>query len=423
MWDSKKMSELKNIIEKIEEIYGKLTTKDNDPEIESQLKSELLNNFSSLLAITKVKEGEFSVDLGKKLENVKNLLLSWDPLDNWFKELKDLVNGTFDLLTAAKSLNYKDIIFDKKMVSNDLFQKEISEIKSAINEIKTELTNIKKSSLRAVIPQQPDLTKPIVKTDSTIKRDIPPPQPFESPMSIPTSKPVEIPKPQQVPKPVSIDIPRPTPKPVPLDMPIETPKPVNLQMPVEIPKPTPKPVHLDTPIEIPKPIPKPVTLESAKTVPTQKRQASKEKLFGLFSQPAEPSSLVEKPVSEQRPISIPKPTTSSFKTIGAPVQQPVAKPVSLPKTASSGFKIIGSATTSPTTPTGTAESIDQDKLYQELITLEGKKYSLERNLRDIKSIFESGALTESQYKSQYNEKLNELKGISQKIDNIREQLD
>ena len=182
--------------------------------------------------------------------------------------------------------------------------------------------------------------------------------------------------------------------------------------------PSPDTSTRPAPIEIPKVKSKPKQKSKAK------KQASKEKLFGLFAQPAEPTSLVgkpisdQKPVSVQKPISIPKPTTSGFKSIGTPV----AKPVSVPKIASGGFKVIGATSSSaPTMPKPAAS--DQDKLYQELITLEGKKYSLERNLRDLKAIFESGALTENQYKSQYNDKLNELKEISNKIDKIREQLD
>ena len=396
MRDSEKMSELKNIIKQIEEIYGKLTTKDNDPEVESQLKSNLLNIFSSLLAITKVKKGEFSNSLEQKIENVKTHLLSWDPLDNWFKEVKDLVDGMFDLMTAAKSLNYDDIIFDKKHVSKEQLDKVLEELKSEINEIKLELAKIKQSNLKSAIIQQTDLTKPIV------TRDIP----IAKPVQIP--KPVSVPKP--IPKPAQPEISKPKPVPLEIPKPAQVPKPVPIDMPVEIPKPTPKPV----PVEVPKTVSKPQSSKSKK----QKQQASKEKLFGLFSQPAEPSSLVQKPISVQEPVSIPKPTTSGFKTISSPI----AKPVSVPKMASGGFKVIGTSSSSaPTKPKPLAT--DQDKLYQELITLEGKKYSLERNLRDLKAIFESGALNESQYKSQYNEKLNELKDISSKIDKIREQLD
>ncbi|MHA1785771.1 MAG: hypothetical protein ACTSVE_11310 [Candidatus Helarchaeota archaeon] len=396
------MTELKDIIQEIDDIYGKFTTEDNDPEVESKLKSSLMKHISSLIAITRVKKGEFADTLEKKLELIKNLLISWDPLDNWFKEVKDLVEGVFDLITAAKTLNFENLINDKSSVSLDHFNQVISGIKKEIEDIKAVVASIKQSSLKSMIMKQQELTAPLI-----------------------TSTPPKV-TPRPIPKPVPIETPRPVPKPVPIDMPVEIPKPTPKPVPIETPRPVPKPVPIDMPVEIPKPTPKPVPIELPSTKNRQvSRQASKEKLFGLFSQSSEP---VQKSISIPKPSTKPKPVPVSFKTIGTPSLKPISKPienVSKPKPAPTGFKIIGSPVSTSTSPNlaVTSEATDQDKYYQELITLEGKKYSLERNLRDLKSIFDSGSMTESQYKAAYNEKLQELKKISQRIDQIRDKLD
>ena len=74
-------------------------------------------------------------------------------------------------------------------------------------------------------------------------------------------------------------------------------------------------------------------------------------------------------------------------------------------------------------PTQVPESDDPEALYHELISLQGKRYGLERSIKDLKALHQSGSITEDEYKQKLSSKLNDLKKISAKIERIREKLD
>ncbi|MFW9821168.1 MAG: hypothetical protein ACFFE5_16305, partial [Candidatus Thorarchaeota archaeon] len=62
---------------------------------------------------------------------------------------------------------------------------------------------------------------------------------------------------------------------------------------------------------------------------------------------------------------------------------------------------------------------DKDSLYQELIALEGKRYSLEKSFKEIEKFYSSGAIDDTEYKSQSDELRGRLNGITSKINKIR----
>jgi hypothetical protein len=62
---------------------------------------------------------------------------------------------------------------------------------------------------------------------------------------------------------------------------------------------------------------------------------------------------------------------------------------------------------------------DKDSLYQELIALEGKRYSLEKSFKDIEKYYSSGSIDDSEYKKQSDELRGKLNGITSKINRIR----
>jgi hypothetical protein len=66
---------------------------------------------------------------------------------------------------------------------------------------------------------------------------------------------------------------------------------------------------------------------------------------------------------------------------------------------------------------------DAETLYQELISLEGKRYSIERSIRDLKNDRENGILSDQEYKEKLSQFLDKLQNISKRIDVIRETLD
>ena len=74
-------------------------------------------------------------------------------------------------------------------------------------------------------------------------------------------------------------------------------------------------------------------------------------------------------------------------------------------------------------PAAAPVSDDPEALYHELISLQGKRYGLERSIKDLKSLHQSGSITENEYKQKLGSKLEDLKKISAKIERIREKLD
>jgi hypothetical protein len=62
---------------------------------------------------------------------------------------------------------------------------------------------------------------------------------------------------------------------------------------------------------------------------------------------------------------------------------------------------------------------DKDSLYQELIALEGKRYALEKNFKELDMNFQKGSIADSQYKNQSNILKNKLEEITSRINKIR----
>jgi hypothetical protein len=64
-------------------------------------------------------------------------------------------------------------------------------------------------------------------------------------------------------------------------------------------------------------------------------------------------------------------------------------------------------------------SNDKDTLYQELIALEGKRYSLERSFKDLERDYNKGSISELDFKNSNNNLKNQLNAITSRINKIR----
>ncbi|MFW9990287.1 MAG: hypothetical protein ACFFC3_16725 [Candidatus Odinarchaeota archaeon] len=62
---------------------------------------------------------------------------------------------------------------------------------------------------------------------------------------------------------------------------------------------------------------------------------------------------------------------------------------------------------------------DKDSLYQELIALEGKRYSLEKYFKEIENSFATGLINDAEYNNQSNDLRVKLDNITTRINNIR----
>jgi predicted transcriptional regulator len=64
-------------------------------------------------------------------------------------------------------------------------------------------------------------------------------------------------------------------------------------------------------------------------------------------------------------------------------------------------------------------SNDKDTLYQELIALEGKRYSLERSFKDLEKDYNKGSISELDFKNKNNNLKDQLNTITSRINKIR----
>ena len=62
---------------------------------------------------------------------------------------------------------------------------------------------------------------------------------------------------------------------------------------------------------------------------------------------------------------------------------------------------------------------DKDSLYQELIALEGKRYSYEKNFNEIEKDYNMGSINDSEYQRQSEQLRGKLDNITSRINNIR----
>ena len=62
---------------------------------------------------------------------------------------------------------------------------------------------------------------------------------------------------------------------------------------------------------------------------------------------------------------------------------------------------------------------DKDSLYQELIALEGKRYSLEKNFKEIEKSYSAGSFSDIEYNKRSEELRGKLDIITSRINKIR----
>jgi hypothetical protein len=62
---------------------------------------------------------------------------------------------------------------------------------------------------------------------------------------------------------------------------------------------------------------------------------------------------------------------------------------------------------------------DKDSLYQELIALEGRRYSLEKTFKELERSYTGGSIADLEYKNRSDDLKNKQDGISSRINKIR----
>lgn len=431
-------------IEKLESLYKKLMTEDNTPDEEAQAKMEYLEIISNIEAMI----GNMDKDLENEMESVKEALLSWDPYGPWFKEQRNLVKGVYKLIISIKKHKFTSIAGEDKEYGDIRSEVKVirNEFDSKFKKIDEDIRNIKKS-IKIIVENIQYKLKPKEKIEAMggfqkNTKGGPTPVPISSPISEKNDektkdmkkirpktrfKSIPIPsKPSEVPqrggggdrsktKPASIE-------------PIQAP--INLEgdeesLSVEI-----DPAQLKISVEgVDDDEPKMENILSNKQAPV-KEKTDKDKLFNILTgrDSLEEIKAPEPEIKRQETSE-----ESLFKVLSASGDQPsetVSKPVTIySENLEDEEEVIEFEVEEEEEETEIAEvsslgeEVDPETLYQELINLEGKRYSLERSIRDLKRDRESGKISDNEYKSKLNKLVQDLQSISKRIEQIRDHLD
>ncbi len=455
----------------IKELFSFLTEGQPSPDDEIEAKDKLINYFTNLKGVST--ESEQKV----RIEEILKKLDEWDTLDLWFSEttlpteIKSIINIP-DGAKLKKEQNQETVAEptivseneDSEIDLTDIFSMVSDQFKGEIESLKDKIDGLKKEL------EEKDKNIPSVTTKREVRKITPnknvrlaPPK-----IRIPVIKKIVKPTPtskQSVPK-------------TPI-MPIKTeensvdlePQEINLEPSKEQLTPIPfvsldKPTDLDKPklTPIPKKKPKisPMVIEESEDIPFA---AEKRKITPIIPEKPEkiPSSqnsdvmsfLNEKPkistmrieeIESESIVSSGSDLFNVFSSMGnktsakpkkvtglteIPAKVEVKKKEEKKKKASKEVsepeitpfidfnKVDVSLESTFDSPNLDNISDDKDTLYQELIALEGKRYSLERSFKDLEKGFNKGSMSNSEFKSQNNDLKTKMNEITSRINKIR----
>jgi len=458
-------------LREIKEMFSFLTEGQPSPDDEIEAKDKLINYFTILKgSSTDSEQKVFIEEILKKLDE-------WDTLDLWFSEttlpadIKNMIKIPDD--TKSNKEQIQESIAEPTNVSengdsevdltdifnkvSDQFKGEIENLKGKIDDLKNELEKKDKAihsvtSKRKVHMITPNknvrlappkiripVMKKILKPTSTSKQSIPktPIMPDKTEEKSVDSKPQEVnlePSKEQL-----------TPIPfVSLDKSLEPDKPNLTPIPKKKPKITPMVIEEseDIPIITEKRKITPIITEEPEKIPASQTSdvmpflTEKPKISAMRIEEIESESIVSSGSdlfnvfssmgnkNSKKPKEVP-----NFTEIPAKVE--VKKKEEKKKKASKEVqepdvtpfidfnKVDVSMESTFDSPNLDNISDDKDTLYQELIALEGKRYSLERSFKDLEKGFNKGSLSNAEFKSQNNDLKAKMNEITSRINKIR----
>ncbi|MBD3229280.1 MAG: hypothetical protein GF329_13940 [Candidatus Lokiarchaeota archaeon] len=434
-------------IKKLESLYKKLMTEDNTPDEEAQAKMEYLEIISNIEAMIGSRMDD---ELESGMDSVKEALLSWDPYGPWFKEQRNLVKDVYKLIISIKKhkftsssgedIEYEDIRSEVQGIRNDFNAK--------FKKIDEDIRNIKKS-IKIIVQNIQNKLKP---TDSVedlekIRKKV-----KGKPSPVPISSPIQSEKKSEKAEDIKKVRPKTRFKSIPVPT-IESEQPQRsggrekkkvkkapiepIQAPISIDDEEPLAVEID-------PSQLKISVESVEEeeeeeikmdrVLSERKRAEasnrgdKDKLFNILTGKDSLEKVKpQEPEIERRETS----EESLFKVLSA-TEDEISKPISKPVTiyaddSEEDSEVIelevGDELEEEPTEAELEEEVDPETLYQELINLEGKRYSLERSIRDLKRDREAGKISDNEYKSKLNKLVKDLQSISKRIEKIRDHLD
>ncbi|MFX0096508.1 MAG: hypothetical protein ACFE7E_01975 [Candidatus Hodarchaeota archaeon] len=154
--------DLEKAIEKLENAYRAMLNGDFTPEEEARARVQMLSFLSTIRAAALASSGNTAKSLAKKTENVKNLLIAFDPYGPWFREVNELVDEVYDLIATAKTIKLEETV-QKPPANLDIKLSELSQnleklsstVSSEISKLRNELDSLRTlvSQVAEAIPQ------------------------------------------------------------------------------------------------------------------------------------------------------------------------------------------------------------------------------------------------------------------------------
>ncbi|MFX1288088.1 MAG: hypothetical protein ACFFFY_05985 [Promethearchaeota archaeon] len=441
--------------QEIKEIFTFLTEGQPTPDDEIEAKDKLIYQFNRLKSAS-----NYSEEI-KFIETILKKLDEWDTLDLWFSETSlpdDIMNilnipEITDTPKEEKINNIQKTVTeqrngDSEIDLTDIFNKvseqfkgEIDSLKGTIDTLKKELEKKDESikppkRKREVYKITPNpnakLAPPVIKIPA-IKTFVKPPMVKQQSVPKTPTKPVEQNndnfKQRLTPIPVeqeSIDDHKltPIPKKSPNietvvieesnDKPLITERRKITSVVPKKPKETPASVLSEAKpflIDIPK-----ISAVKIEEIESESIVSSGSDLFKVFSSVG--TKTTEKPqeiigFTEKPPKAEEKKTDEKKKKKSKDLKEPTVMPFI-------NFN-ESSERTEPDLEAPKLENLaeDKDALYQELIALEGRRYSLERTFKDVEKSYNKGSISEADFKRQNNILKKQLTEITSRINNIR----
>ena len=445
-----------SMLKEVKDFYLFLIEGEPSPDDEIEAREKLISLFRNLKNTNSHPEYRYEV------ERILKELEEWDTLDLWFSEtsipknIENMLNIPAHEIEVQESEAHEASEIEPKHVVerteidltqivdkvSEQFKGEIDGLKGKIEELKKELEKkdatlakiSHKKKVEKITPKRdsrlpppkikiPIIKKPLVgtKVDSKSKEQkpvesyeplkkklTPIPQTFES-------------KPSRIEMQELAPIPKKKPKITPMvieeskDRPLITEKrkvtPVIIDKPKEIFQPKDMPDKKDKiSISMEKPKIRSVRIEE---IESESIQSSATDLFNVFASVGEKTSDKSKSKSE-----IKQKITSVEEEIKVKKKADIQEINNVSPFIDFNTSIAPSDNIFETSETEKLPN-DKDSLYQELIALEGRRYSIEKNFKELDMSYNKGSISDSEYEKQNKILKKRLDDITSRINNIR----
>ena len=395
---------LKTIIQEIKDIYLFLTEQEPTPDDEIEAQDKLIDKIKSLRTIN-------TFDIGANMRLFEDALIKleeWDTLEFWFIEselpeyIQKIINIT-DKTVKFEKKEIKETSVTQSQVNSASSQIDITEIVDKVSEqFKGEIEGLKEKieMLKQDLEKKDETLKQV--SQARVVKTIKPKK--ESKLPPPKIKIPAIKTPKDVP-PVRVK-----------SKPTEPKKKEERVKPKITTSVTEMPSLESSEIEINKAEfainSKPtISTVSVEEVEAESVKSSGEDLFNVFSSVGEKTNNSEQVigrvggmlVKEKKKKEEKKKKKGGFKE----------KTSTMPFVEFGATKIEDSISTTDELPA------DKDALYQELIALEGRRYSLEKSFKDLEKRYHKGNIDDFEYKTQSDDLKFKLNEITSRINKIR----